>query len=93
MEAFEPYFDGKKRLLPKSTDLAFYNWHTQVREAAGRAAAASQPRSSVCPNATPHSRRGAARSPLQTSTSNSSPNFQVIAENETGLLFKNKRDR
>jgi len=29
----------------------------------------------------------------QTSTSNSSPNFQVIADNETGLLFKNKRDR
>ena len=29
----------------------------------------------------------------QTSTSNSTPNFQVIADNETGLLFKNKRDR
>lgn len=29
----------------------------------------------------------------QTSTSNSSPNFQVIADNESGLLFKNKRDR
>ena len=29
-EAFEPYFEGQKRLLPKSSDLAFYNWHTQV---------------------------------------------------------------
>ncbi|XP_053556113.1 cilia- and flagella-associated protein 299 [Bombina bombina] len=27
------------------------------------------------------------------STSNSSPNYQVIAENPSGLLFKNKRDR
>mmetsp|Transcript_5863 Transcript_5863/g.10958 ORF Transcript_5863/g.10958 Transcript_5863/m.10958 type:complete len:204 (-) Transcript_5863:271-882(-) len=29
----------------------------------------------------------------QSSTSNSSPNFQVITDNETGLLFKNMRDR
>ena len=29
----------------------------------------------------------------QTSTSNPTPNFQVIADNESGLLFKNKRDR
>ena len=29
----------------------------------------------------------------QTSTATSSPNFQVIADQETGLLFKNKRDR
>ena len=29
----------------------------------------------------------------QTSTSNSTPNFQTIADNEAGLLFKNKRDR
>ena len=29
----------------------------------------------------------------QTSTSNATPNFQVIADNEAGLLFKNKRDR
>ncbi|KAJ3193024.1 GTPase-activating protein [Irineochytrium annulatum] len=29
----------------------------------------------------------------QTSTSNATPNFQVIAEYENGLLFKNKRDR
>ena len=29
----------------------------------------------------------------QTSTSNPTPNYQVIAENAAGLLFKNKRDR
>lgn len=29
----------------------------------------------------------------QTCTSSATPNFQVIAENENGLLFKNKRDR
>ncbi|RHY28053.1 hypothetical protein DYB32_006299 [Aphanomyces invadans] len=56
-EAFEPYFERKKRLLPKPSDLSYYNWETQ------------------------------------TCTSNSSPNFQVIADSETGLLFKNKRDR
>ena len=52
-----PVFEGKKRLLPRSSDLSFYNWETQ------------------------------------TSTSNPTPNFQVIADNEAGLLFKNKRDR
>jgi hypothetical protein len=56
-EPFEPYFERKKKLLPKPTDLSYYNWETQ------------------------------------TSTSNSTPNFQVIADSETGLLFKNKRDR
>uniref|UniRef100_UPI003D6F5C2B cilia- and flagella-associated protein 299 n=1 Tax=Danio rerio TaxID=7955 RepID=UPI003D6F5C2B len=28
-EDFEPYFSGKKRLLPKTSDLSFYNWRTQ----------------------------------------------------------------
>merc|ERR1719164_319705 len=56
-ENFEPYFEGRKKLMPKPTDLSYYNWETQ------------------------------------TSTSNSTPNFQVIADSETGLLFKNKRDR
>eukprot|EP00193_Tetraselmis_chui_P019714 CAMPEP_0177779722 /NCGR_PEP_ID=MMETSP0491_2-20121128/16770_1 /TAXON_ID=63592 /ORGANISM="Tetraselmis chuii, Strain PLY429" /LENGTH=222 /DNA_ID=CAMNT_0019299343 /DNA_START=111 /DNA_END=777 /DNA_ORIENTATION=- len=50
-------FDRKKRLMPKPTDLSFYNWETQ------------------------------------TSTSNATPNFQVVADNAAGLLFKNKRDR
>ncbi|KAM8940328.1 cilia- and flagella-associated protein 299 isoform 1-T1 [Pelodytes ibericus] len=61
-EDFENYFNGKKKLLPRPTDLRyllsiFYNWETNV------------------------------------STSNTSPNYQVIAENSSGLLFKNKRDR
>uniref|UniRef100_A0A8C0F6R7 Cilia- and flagella-associated protein 299 n=1 Tax=Bubo bubo TaxID=30461 RepID=A0A8C0F6R7_BUBBB len=54
---FEVYFSGKKRLLPRNTDLSFYNWDRNV------------------------------------STSNSSPNYQVIAENACGLLFKNRNDR
>ncbi|XP_015219600.1 cilia- and flagella-associated protein 299 [Lepisosteus oculatus] len=29
-EEFEPYFSGKKRLLPRLTDLSFYNWETHV---------------------------------------------------------------
>ena len=57
IEPFEPYFEGRKKMMPKPSDLSYYNWETQ------------------------------------TSTSNSSPNFQVIAESESGLLFKNKRDR
>ncbi|DBA89720.1 hypothetical protein WJX79_001157 [Trebouxia sp. C0005] len=56
-EQMEAIFERKKRLLPRPTDLSFYNWDTQV------------------------------------SMSNATANFQVIAENEKGLLFKNKRDR
>nr|XP_033770470.1 cilia- and flagella-associated protein 299 [Geotrypetes seraphini] len=56
-EDFEVYFSGKKKLLPRSTDLSFYNWETHV------------------------------------SSSNPSQNYQVIAEDSSGLLFKNKRDR
>eukprot|EP00933_Yihiella_yeosuensis_P048402 TRINITY_DN44579_c0_g1_i1.p1 TRINITY_DN44579_c0_g1~~TRINITY_DN44579_c0_g1_i1.p1 ORF type:complete len:235 (+),score=49.74 TRINITY_DN44579_c0_g1_i1:80-784(+) len=28
-ENFEPYFERKKRLLPRPSDLSFYNWDTQ----------------------------------------------------------------
>mmetsp|Transcript_15759 Transcript_15759/g.46582 ORF Transcript_15759/g.46582 Transcript_15759/m.46582 type:complete len:239 (-) Transcript_15759:358-1074(-) len=56
-ENMEAVFDRKKRLMPRPTDLSFYNWETQM------------------------------------STSNPTPNFQVIADDECGLLFKNKRDR
>lgn len=56
-ENMESYFERKKRLMPRPTDLSFYNWETHM------------------------------------STSNPTPNFQVIADNEAGLLFKNKRDR
>jgi len=53
----EAIFERKRRMMPKATDLSFYNWETQ------------------------------------TSTSNATPNFQVVADNAAGLLFKNKRDR
>ncbi|KAL2914478.1 hypothetical protein HK105_206045 [Polyrhizophydium stewartii] len=56
-ENFEPYFNRNKTLLPRPSDMSFYNWETQ------------------------------------TCTSNATPNFQVIADDENGLLFKNKRDR
>ncbi|CAD7696110.1 unnamed protein product, partial [Ostreobium quekettii] len=56
-EHMELIFERKKRLIPKPSDLSFYNWDTQM------------------------------------STSNPTPNFQVIADSEKGLLFKNKRDR
>ena len=29
-EDFEPYFAGRKRLLPRPSDLSFYNWETQT---------------------------------------------------------------
>ncbi|KAM6943947.1 cilia- and flagella-associated protein 299 [Lycodopsis pacificus] len=54
---FQPYFRGKKKLMPGRSDLCYYNWRTQV------------------------------------STSNSSPNFEVIYDDPNGLLFKNKRDK
>ncbi|CEO97687.1 Cilia- and flagella-associated protein 299 [Plasmodiophora brassicae] len=56
-EDFAPYFERKKRLLPRMSDLSFYNWDTQ------------------------------------TSVSTPNSNFQVIADNPGGLLFKNNRDR
>eukprot|EP01119_Soliformovum_irregulare_P023369 TRINITY_DN8152_c0_g1_i1.p1 TRINITY_DN8152_c0_g1~~TRINITY_DN8152_c0_g1_i1.p1 ORF type:complete len:235 (-),score=64.71 TRINITY_DN8152_c0_g1_i1:726-1430(-) len=56
-ENFEPYFQRKKRLLPKPSDLSFYNWETQLP--------------TYCPTS----------------------NFQIIAINSEGLMFKNKRDR
>ena len=54
---FEDYFALHRVLLPRPSDLSFYNWETQ------------------------------------TCTSNATTNFQVIADNEKGLQFKNKRDR
>ena len=29
-EEFEGYFTGRKKLLPRKTDLSFYNWETNV---------------------------------------------------------------
>jgi hypothetical protein len=58
LEDWAHYFSGKKRLLPRPSDLSYYNWDTSA------------------------------------SSSNSSPNFQVKADDRHGgLLFKNKRDR
>lgn len=54
---FQAYFERRRKLLPRATDLSFYNYDTG------------------------------------TSTSNSTANFQVIADGSHGLLFKNKRDR
>lgn len=54
---FELIFNGSQKLLPRTSDLSFYNWETQ------------------------------------TCTSNATSNFLIIADNESGLLFKNKRDR
>uniref|UniRef100_A0AC11DVX0 Cilia and flagella associated protein 299 n=1 Tax=Ovis aries TaxID=9940 RepID=A0AC11DVX0_SHEEP len=56
-EDFEVYFSGKKRLLPRPTDMSFYNWDSHI------------------------------------AVWNSTPNYQVIADNPEGLLFKYKRDR
>eukprot|EP01063_Lacrimia_lanifica_P037681 TRINITY_DN7809_c0_g1_i1.p2 TRINITY_DN7809_c0_g1~~TRINITY_DN7809_c0_g1_i1.p2 ORF type:complete len:234 (+),score=100.80 TRINITY_DN7809_c0_g1_i1:120-821(+) len=56
-EDFEEYFTRNKKLLPKPSDLSYYNWKTQ------------------------------------TLSYNNSSTFQVIADNEMGLLFKHKRDR
>lgn len=57
-EDFRPIFQGLARLVPKPTDLSYYNWKT-----------------GVC-------------------ASNDSPNFKVDASSgESGLLFRNKRDR
>eukprot|EP01060_Flectonema_neradi_P000442 TRINITY_DN10277_c0_g2_i2.p1 TRINITY_DN10277_c0_g2~~TRINITY_DN10277_c0_g2_i2.p1 ORF type:complete len:181 (+),score=32.59 TRINITY_DN10277_c0_g2_i2:209-751(+) len=56
-EDFEDYFSKTKKLLPKPSDLSYYNWKTQ------------------------------------TLSYNNSSTFQVIADNEMGLLFKHKRDR
>eukprot|EP01086_Lenisia_limosa_P004058 TRINITY_DN1897_c0_g1_i1.p1 TRINITY_DN1897_c0_g1~~TRINITY_DN1897_c0_g1_i1.p1 ORF type:complete len:238 (-),score=51.41 TRINITY_DN1897_c0_g1_i1:216-929(-) len=56
-DQFALYFARKKRIMPRASDLSFFNWETLA------------------------------------STSNPTPNFQVIADDPSGLLFKNKRDR
>nr|XP_036863217.1 cilia- and flagella-associated protein 299 [Manis javanica] len=57
IEDFEVYFSGKRRLLPRHTDMSFYNWDSHI------------------------------------AVWKSTPNYQVIADNPEGLLFKYKRDR
>jgi hypothetical protein len=56
-EDFDEYFSRRKKLVPKRSDLSYYNWKTH------------------------------------TLYYNNSSTFQVLADNEMGLLFKHKRDR
>lgn len=56
-ENMEGLFEGKRRLIPKPTDLSYYNWFTK------------------------------------TSAANPTADFQILADDELGLLFKNKHDR
>nr|CCD12721.1 unnamed protein product [Trypanosoma congolense IL3000] len=56
-EDFSDYFQRRKRLTPRRTDLSYYNWKTH------------------------------------TLFFNNSTTFQVLADNEIGLLMKHKRDR
>ena len=56
-EDFKLIFEKKKKLIPKPTDLSFFNWDSQH--------------------------------PLI----QNSPNFRVDANDDKGLLFRNKRDR
>ncbi|KAL2092571.1 hypothetical protein ACEWY4_012369 [Coilia grayii] len=145
LEDFEPYFSGKKRLLPRSTDLRcptrvgpasgsglerFLQWkafsHPVLceRNTSGCGARHLHEKPPTIAVTTAHrGRRGPrqAKGPselneisrdddpetpspklyeshfynweTQVSTSNDSANYEVIAENSTGLLFKNKRDR
>eukprot|EP00961_Rhodomonas_salina_P275694 3724785-Rhodomonas_salina.1 len=81
-ENFEPYFERKKRLMPKPSDLSYYNWETQHSTSNSTPnfqawnASCLCARSDICPVLTMRLMR-----------------CQVIADNEAGLLFKNKRDR
>eukprot|EP00962_Isochrysis_galbana_P047097 scaffold19162_cov118-Isochrysis_galbana.AAC.3 len=80
---FEPYFDRKKKLMPKPSDLSFYNWETQTGQ---EDIACSLPKKAAAPS------RAVAPGEASHSCNPSCP-LQVIADNEAGLLFKNKRDR
>lgn len=57
VESTACYFQGTRKMLPRVSDLSFYNWETK-----------------------------------QWSTNNTA-NWQVIAECEQGMQFRNKRDR
>ncbi|EPZ31005.1 hypothetical protein ROZALSC1DRAFT_26428 [Rozella allomycis CSF55] len=65
-ENFDQYFNRNRVMMPKSTDLSFYNW--------GKYILFYKTDTQIC-------------------TCNSTQNFQVVTDNEGGLLFKNKRDR
>lgn len=90
-EDFTPVFECKKRLLPKPSDLSYFNWETNVSTS----------------NSTPHYQVISLSSLYHCtirilpksiiSLDDSLPSmqylYQVIADSAQGLLFKNKRDR
>uniref|UniRef100_A0A3Q1GS45 Cilia- and flagella-associated protein 299 n=1 Tax=Acanthochromis polyacanthus TaxID=80966 RepID=A0A3Q1GS45_9TELE len=93
---FEPYFSGKKRLMPGRSDLC----------SGGRSGRPGP--AALCPGLPAAGRRDVLipaefasliniccyyNWKTQVSTSNSSPNFEVIYDDPNGLLFKNKRDK
>ena len=72
-------FLGKRRLLPRSTDL----WCVPPALASGAAGRGASPL-----------RRGSFYNwETQVSKSNSTGNYDVLTDKAPGLLFKNKRDR
>ena len=83
-EKFEVYFEGKKKLMPKPSDLSYFNWETHA------STSKSSPNFQVCVCACvivcPWPRFPRFYTVM-------SRGRQVIADNEAGLLFKNKRDR
>nr|XP_027312783.1 cilia- and flagella-associated protein 299 [Anas platyrhynchos] len=70
---FEAYFSGKKRLLPRKTDLSL---HPEMQNPY-----AAEVQTMLFYNWNKN-----------VVSSNPSPNYEVIAENSCGLLFKNKMD-
>jgi len=106
-EQMEAVFERKKRLLPRPTDLSFYNWDTQVSMSNATANfqvstimntlhdfVPAWPDAVVLLHVTAgHAMRVKQRSWHFSRSSKNCLMLQVIAENEKGLLFKNKRDR
>lgn len=104
-ENMEPYFDKtRKKLMPKATDLSYYNWDSQI--STSNPTPNFQVRRPVGCAARCRSRAGFAlcracclATPCLVEIEPSCilpwPRvlLQVIADNEAGLLFKNKRDR
>lgn len=81
VENMELVFDRKKQFMPKPSDLSFHNWDTQVST------------SNPTPNFQVIYQAILVKDWLCLQISDSDHWFQAIADNEKGLLFKNKRDR
>jgi hypothetical protein len=115
-ENFEPYFERKKKLMPRPSDLSFYNWETQTSTSNAtpnfqvtRASSVGVVPAALLRRRRRYSASGAPR-PLHARAATrhlpappipvahackcaGAVGSQVIADNEAGLLFKNKRDR